>query len=520
MKRSFLGLLGLLALVACGPDADGTPQTPPHPSATVAVPAPVPPTPTVTPNAPFRAHPPAPDGKIAFVAPKVTELALKNGLRVLFVERHDLPIVAVRLVITTGAGDLGDVRPGAISFLGGMLEQGTKKRTALQISDEFEALGAQHNTWFDWDSGGLSLKVLTDKLDQGLELMADVALNPTFPDAEIERLRARRIAGLQSELSSPGAAAQNTLAAAVFGRAHPYGHALSGEEDDAKKLTKAEITKAYAQLFVPQNAAVVVAGDITKDQLTAKLETAFGGWKPKPGYTPTPIAKRGPKPLAKSAAEKRIVIVNKPGAQSQVSLARPGVPFQVANRDAYIITNAIVGGMFTSRVNMNLREKHAYTYGARSYFAMRHGAGPFLVAAPVKAEETIPSVKEVIAELDGLRRDGPTADEMALAKENILLAMPGRFEGVAEVAAALGDLVVYDLPNDYYEKRPAKIEAVTADDVKKVANDILDPKAMTLILVGDKSKLSAQLLSLEMGAFEERDASGNLVKSDATPPKK
>ena len=235
---SLLALLSLCAAMACGSDPPPLAKTPARPPV-APPPAPVAAAPVETPDAPFRQQAPAPDGKITFVAPKVVETTLKNGLRVLIVERHELPVVGIRLVVVGGAGDLEGARTGALSFLGGMIEQGTKKRTALQISDDFEAIGAQHGAWFDWDSGGVSVKVLADKLDPALELMSDVALNPTFPDAEVERLRARRIAGIQAEKSSPGTVAQNSVVAAVFGRAHPYGHSLGGEETDAKKLTRA-----------------------------------------------------------------------------------------------------------------------------------------------------------------------------------------------------------------------------------------------------------------------------------------
>jgi predicted Zn-dependent peptidase len=443
------------------------------------------------------------------VAPKVAEAKLKNGLRVYIVERHDLPIVSARLVVTAGAGDVPDARPGVMSFLGSMLEQGTKKRNALQLSDDFEAIGANHGAWVEWDSGGLNVRVLSERLDAALELMADVALSPTFPEAEVERLRARRIASIQAEKSSPGTIASNNVAAALFGRAHPYGHSMSGDEDDAKKLTRAEIVRAYERLFNPQNAALVVAGDVTQATLLPKLEATFGAWKAKPGAA----VRKPPKTPTKIATDKRIVFVDRPGAQSQIQLVRPGVPHSVKDREAYIIANAILGGMFSSRVNMNLREKNSYTYGARSYFSMRHGAGPFLVGAAVFADKTGPAIKEVLNELEGLRRDGPTAEELALAKESIRLAMPGRFETVADVSGAISDLVVYDLPLDDYEKRPARIEGVTSDDVKRVATEYFGPDAMTIVVVGDKSTVLPQLESLGVGGVDERDAYGNQVTS-------
>lgn len=519
MKR-VLFFLAVFA-VGCGGEA---------PPPNVVAPPPVASTPPAqtalaqTPDAPFRQKAPGADGNVTFTPPTIAEFKLKNGLRVLLVERHDLPVVAMRLVVNLGAGDVPEARPGTASFLGGMLEQGTKKRTALQVSDDYESVGAQHGAWLDWDSGGVSVKVTSDKLDAALEIMSDVALAPTFPDGEIDRVRARRVAAIQSERTTPGAAVQNTIASALFGRAHPYGHSLQGQEDDAKKLTRAELVRLYERIFVPRNAAIVVAGDITRDALTTKLEASFGGWKDRPNAA----TRRAPKALAKADATKRIVLVDMPGAQSQVQLVRPGVAFATPDRDRLVVMNAIFGGMFTSRVNMNLREKHGYTYGARSHFVMRHGAGPFLVGASVFADKTIPSIKEMFLELEGLAKQGPTDDELALAKESIRLAMPGRFETTADVVGALDDLVVHDLPLDEYAKRPARIDAVTAADVKRVAAEWLKADNMTVVVVGDKSKLAPELDTLGLGTFEERDAYGDKptpakaapAKAPVTPPAK
>lgn len=515
-------LFGIAAVLAACGGGEATPAPPPVTPTPPVLTAPPPEAPRVTPDAPFREKAPAATGAVTFTPPKVVEAKLKNGLRVLVVERHDLPVVSARLVLGVGAGDVPDAKPGSMSFLGAMIEQGTKKRTALQISDDYEAVGAAHGASVEWDSANVSIRALTDKFDAALAIMADVALDPTFPDAEIERFRARRIASIQSEKSSPAAIAQNNVAAALFGRAHPYGHSISGEEADAKALTRADLVKAYEKVFAPQNGAIVVAGDVTLATLLPKLEATFGAWRAKPGAS----AKKPPKTPAKAATDKRLVFVDRPGAQSQIQLVRPGVPYARKDRDAILVTNAIFGGMFSSRVNLNLREKNSYTYGARSYFVMRHGAGPFFVGAPVFVDKTGPAIKEVLNELDAIRK-GPTEDELALAKENIRLAMPGRFESTSDVTSAVADLVVYDLPLDEYEKRPARIDAVTADDVKRVANEFLLAEAMTFVVVGEKAKVAPQLEELKLGPADERDPFGNALgagtaKKDApkdTPPK-
>lgn len=509
MKR--LLPLSLVVVAACG----GAPPPVASPPPVTAPPTTPAESPRVTPDAPFRQKAPEARGDIQFVPPKISEAKLANGLRVLVAERRDLPIVNVRFVVTAGAGDVPDARPGALSFLGSMLEQGTKKRTALEISDALEAIGASHGTWLGWDSGGMSVRVLSEHLDTALEIVADVTLSPTFPEAEIERVRARRLTSIQAERSRPASIVHNAINAAVFGRAHPYGHSLSGREADAKALGRAEIVRAYGRLFTPKNAALVVAGDVSLPEVLPKLEAAFGGWRPSPG-----VSRRPPAPPAKLATDERVVFVDRPGAQSQVQLVRPGVPHSVADRDAFLVANAILGGMFSSRVNMNLREKNAYTYGARSAFLMRHGAGPFMVGAAVFTDKTGPAIREVLSELDQLRREGPTTEELAHAKESLRLAMPARFETVADVGSAVSDLAIYDLPLDEYERRPARVEAVTAEQVKRIASEYFAPDKMLVVVVGDRATVLPQLAELGLTDIDERDAYGDPVGGQAPATKK
>jgi zinc protease len=514
MRTSVLGPLAILmacSVVSCGA-APAAHVPPPVGSASSAAPA-VPAKSVATPDAPFRATPPSADGTIQFVAPKITEARLKSGVRVLIVERHDLPVVSMRLVLPVGAGDVPDARPGVASFLGGMLEQGTKKHSALELSDAFEAIGAGHNAWVDWDSAGLAMRLLSERFDDGLDLLAEIALTPSFPEAEIERLRTRRLTSLQSDKSSPAAIAANAVAASLFGRSHPYGHNLVGEESDLRRITRAELASLHTRLFRPEGAAIIVAGDVIPSEVLPKLEARFGSWKPK---GPKQL-RTSPKTPSKSATGHRIVFSERGGAQSQVHVVRVGVPHSVKDRDAIIVANAILGGMFSSRVNMNLREKNAYTYGARSYFSMRHGAGPMQVAAAVIAQKTGPAIMEIFTELEGLQKSGPTDEELALAKESLRLAMPSRFEGVSDVASAVSELVVYDLPLDDYARRPSRIEAVTAADVMRVAKEYFSPEAMTVVVVGDRSTVLPQLEALGLGPIDERDAYGNPVATGKHP---
>ncbi len=499
MRRA---LLGVCWLAGCVPAPAALPLTviaPPRTPAHVAAEPP-----RVTPDAPFREHAPEPGPAIAFVPPRIEAFTLKNGMRVLLVERHDLPIVSVRVVVKAGAGDMPGEPPGLLSFVGSMLEQGTKKRSALQISDQFEAIGAVHGAWVDWDSGGASVKVTPDKLDVALDLLDDVVAHPTFPEEEIERLKARRLASIQQEKNSPGSMGTNALAASLYGRAHPYGHSLAGREQDVAKVTRAELVNAHAALFASSRTQIVVAGDVTKDALRAKLEPTLGAWRSGGGPVLLPKA---PPP---QRGEARVVWVDKPGApQSVVRLAEVGVARSAPDRDAIVVMNAILGGMFSSRINLNLREAHAYTYGASSSFQMRHGPGQFSAGGNIVADKTAPAVVELFKELRSMRENPVSDEELANAKQNIEAAMPGRFETVTEVTGALADLVVYDLPLDEYATRPARIEKVSAEDVAKAAKAHLHPDRIKVVIVGDRASIGPSLETLHLGAFEDRDAYGD-----------
>ncbi|MBL0194670.1 MAG: insulinase family protein [Myxococcales bacterium] len=511
--------LALAALIATA--CAGATPPPPLPLAPPTVaPAAPPAAPAETPDAPFRAQPPAKGDVVrAFAPPEVRELTLKNGIRVLFAP-HPVGTVSVTLVVKAGQGDVPRARPGALSFLGAMLEQGTKTRSALKISDELEAIGAHDHAAFGWDSGAIGVDVLREHLDKALDLMADVVQNPTFPKDELERLRARRLANVQSEKNSPSSMSRNAQAAALYGRAHPYGHSLTGRMADIKAVTVAELSQLHRELFVPSLVTLVVAGGVTEDTLVPSLERAFGsmrGPKRQRAAVPRLAAPKG------ASDETRLVVVDKPGAaQSQISVTQVGVAADVADRDALTVMNAILGGMFSSRINLNLREKHAYTYGARTGFAMRRGAGPFDAGAAVVTDKTVPALREVFVELEAMRTAEVTEAELAGAKDALIQGLPARFETARDVVNALTDVVVYDWPKDEYATRVARLSKVTAADVKRVAVHYLTPRKMRVIVVGDHARLKDDLESMHLGAAALRDAYGDppATATSATPAAK
>jgi len=499
------------AAIACAPARAVPPasarQAEAAPAASAGTAAPVAATETPsTVDAPFRAAPPAPSAAKPWTPPAIASWSLGGGVRVLLVERHDLPIVAVRVVSGVGAGDLPRMRPGAVAFMGAMLEQGAGKRSALEVSDAYEALGADHGAWCDFDTCVVRAKVLASRLEPALDLVADVVLRPTFSEAEIERTRKRWLAGLEQEKSSPSAMEQNALAAVLYGRAHPYGHAVRGAPADVQAIKRDEIDAAWRAAFAPGSTTVVVAGDVSPGDLRGQLEARFGHWR-------GGAARRAPVAPAPPPDERaRVALVDVPGAaQSQVLVAAEGAPFGAADRIAIGVMNAILGGMFSSRINLDLREAHAFTYGAHSRFSLRHGAGPFAAGGAIFTEHTGEAVRALLAHVARIRDEPVTDDELADAKQNAKLALPARFEGVDDVAGALQDLAVYDLPLDEYAVRQARIDAVTRDDVQRVARKWLKAPAMRVVVAGDRAKLERDLSAI--GAVEVLDAYGDRVKT-------
>jgi len=521
MKLARLVPLLVTLLAACEPEVAAPPHppppAPPAPAPVAIAPAPV----RLTPDAPFRQSEPAGGPAVELVAPAIQEIRLKNGLRVLLVERHDLPIVSVRVVTTEGAGDLPGLPPGAGSLMGAMLEQGTTTRSALQISDAFEALGATHAAWVNWDAGLAIVKITTDRLDVALALLADVVQHPAFPKEELARLRTRRLASAQQEKNNPGSMGSNATAAALFGRAHTYGHSIQGTPHDIEQVSREDLLRAHAVLFQPKTSAIVVAGDIAKDALRSKLEATFGDWKAvtlpqEKGLGPLRVVAPLVPKDAKDAP--RLVVVDKPGAvQSLVRLAEVGVAANSPDRDAVTVLNTIFGGMFSSRVNLNLREAHAYTYGASSFFDGRHGAGAFVAGANVKADTTAAAIGELFKEERAITEELVSAEELKGAKESLKLSMPADFESVESITGELADLVIYKRPLDDYATWPTRIEKVTAEEVRKAARAHFHPGKTRVIVVGDRSKIEALLEPLHLGPELPLDAYGESVTGGVKP---
>lgn len=445
----------------------------------------------------FRKQAPKGDADAPFVAPKIQEAKLPNGMRVLLVERHELPIVAFQIVTDRGA-DQG--APGVGAFTGAMLLQGTKKQSALQISDALGALGAQYGAWGGLDSVGVWGKVLASSFPEALDLLGDAMRGATFEPAEIERERKKRLTELARQKDSPHTILSNTIAELLYPAKNPYHAPLLGTEDALKKIGRKDLVAFHAKHVAPSSITVAIAGDIRMADALKEVEKVFGDWS-------GDATKTVPATAEDAAPDAAVVLVDRPGAtQSHVAATLVGVPRSTADFAAIQVMNTILGGQFSSRLNLNLREKHAYTYGARSHFDMRHGAGPFSAGGAIVREATAPAVKEIVAELARIRDAQVDDEELEVAKSNLIRRLPGSFETVSDVAGSVGGLAVYGLPLDEYAKRADAYRAVTKEDVQRVAKAYLRGDKMRIVVVGDAAVVQKDLEALGLGKVEVRKA--------------
>ncbi|HYJ47635.1 MAG TPA: pitrilysin family protein [Pyrinomonadaceae bacterium] len=437
--------------------------------------------------------------KLSLPVPK--KFTLPNGLSVLLVEQHNLPMVSAALVVLSGSEANPVDKPGLASFTADILDEGTGKRSALQIADDAGQIGATFFTGSSSDASTVNVSSLKKNADAAFELMADVALNPTFPQKEIDRVRNTRLTLIQQQRDNPNAIAARVFNNVVYGEKHPYGFTELGTAESTKSITRDDMMSFWKKGFVPGNSALVVAGDITEKEVRALAEKHFGNWTGKPiQFAMTSF---------ESSAKRQVVIVDKPGApQTALRIGHVGVPRSSPDYVPLEVMNLGLGGLFSSRINMNLREKNGYTYGAFSTFEYRRGQGPFYAGSGVRTNVTAPAVKEVFNELDRMRTTRMTDDELQTAKDALARSLAGPFETTGRTVGAISDLFVYNLPLDFYNTLPSRIGAVTAADVQRVAEKYLKPDSTVVIAVGDRSKIEPELQKLNLGPVETRDLDG------------
>jgi predicted Zn-dependent peptidase len=408
------------------------------------------------------------------------------------VESHEVPLVQINLVVRAGAGDDPAGKFGLASLTAAMIDEGAGSRSALDLADAVDFLGASLTTTSSFDASAVRLNVPVSRLKDGLPLMADVVLRPTFPEAELNRLRQERITALLQAKDDPASVAPMAFARVVFGAMHRYGTGIAGTEATLKGFTVQDLKSFHGSMYQPGNATLLVVGDVTADAIVPQLETVFGSWK-------GAGAPRTPVPHATQLAQGHVTIVDMPGAeQSQIRIGWVGVPRSTPDYFTIEVLNTILGGSFTSRLNQNLREEHQYSYGASSRFDMRLSAGAFQAGAGVQTDKTAEALREFFNELNGILKP-VGADELTKAKNYVALSFPSEFETSGDLSSKMEELVVYNLPDRYFGQYVDNIQAVTAAAVQKAAATYVQPKRFAVVVVGDRKVIEPGIRALNLG---------------------
>ena len=486
---------------------EGVPGQPKLPPDVPAPPAPKTPAgagaESVNADAAWRNEVPKPGPASPLKIPTPASFTLPNGLTVLLSERTNLPIVSMALVVKTGSDANPPGRPGLANFTVAMLDQGTATRSALQLADDAAQIGTSVSTTSSMDSSRVQIRSLSKNAATALDLLADVALHPSFPAAEIDRQRGQRLTQLVERRGDPSAIASTAMAAALYGPKHPYGFTELGTEAAVKAASRDDMLAFWKQNFVPNNAALIVAGAISPAELRPLAERDFGAWA-----QGAPAAPALGTPATTAA---KVVLVDVPGApQTQLRVAAVGVPRSTPDYPSLEVMDMILGGLFSSRINLNLRQDHGYTYGAYSLFQYRKGPGPFFVTTAVRTSVTGPAVTQILKELARMQNTPVSNDELTLGREALVRSLPGAFETTSSTVGTTAGQYVYDLGLDYYTKYPQQIDSVTAASVQDVAKRHLTRNKFVVVAVGDRAKIEPQLSRLDLGRIELRDADGNL----------
>ena len=441
--------------------------------------------------------------------PKLQKATLSNGLKIILAQRHTIPVVNFNLLVDAGYAADQFALPGTANLTMNMLDEGTKKRTALEISEELAMLGARLSTGSNLDLSVVSLSALKENLDRSLDIFADVVLNPSFPEADFNRLKKQQLAAIQREKANPVQMALRVFPKLLYGENHAYGNPFtgSGTEESVRKLTRDDLKKFHRTWFKPNNATLVVVGDITLKELKGKLETYFKNWKP--GDVP----KKNIAPVSHKKSQ-MVYIMDKPGAiQSIIFAAHVAPPKNNPDEIAIETLNNILGGTFTARINMNLREDKHWSYGARSLLIDARGQRPFLVYAPVQSDKTKESMQEIARELnDILSTRPPTQDELDKIKKNRVLRLPGLWETMNAVAGSITQMVRFGLPDDYWNRYPDMIRSLNLQQIQSAAKTLLHPDKIVWLVVGDREKIESGIRDLGYGPIYFVDADGNLLQ--------
>jgi len=441
--------------------------------------------------------------------PEVKYFTLANGLKVALVERNSVPVVDMSLMVNAGYAADQFGKPGLAKLTMDMMQEGTKTRSALQLSDDLANAGASLNTYSDLDNSYLYLTALKPNLDESLKLFTDVLYNPSFPEKNFERVQKEQLLAIKQEQSQPVAMGLRILPGLLYGKGHAYSNSFtgSGSESSVKEITRADLVKFHDTWFAPNNAVLVVVGDVNADELKTKLEKNFASWKKES------VPEKNIKDVA-LASSPAVYIIDKPGAlQSIIFAAEISPSAKDPDYEKIQMMNRILGGEFTSRINMNLREDKHWAYGAFSIDIPAEGPGFFTGYAPVQTDKTKESIVEMKKELTRYVGDKPaTQEEFDKAQKNAVMQLPGLWETNGSVLNALQSSIEYERGKDYLKNYPTMLQQLTLTDIQNAAKKVDKPANLTWVIVGDRSKIEQGIKDLNLGPVKYIDPEGNEVK--------
>lgn len=449
---------------------------------------------------PFPTTPPRPAGAPRVDLPEPTRMRLPNGLTVMYVRQAELPVVSAVLV-TRGAGSADEPAeaPGLASFTANMLDEGAGGRDALALADALDLLGANLSTSSATDAAQTFLYVLRQNFPAALRIMADVATRPDFPEREISRLRDERLTALARAKDEATTIANNAFASLVYGGQHPYGRYANTASTQG--LDRGRVQAFHASRYRPESSTLILVGDVDPATMQPLIAEAFGGWRGQ-GAAGTV----GQPPAPPSISRTVVYLIDKPGAaQSEIRIGHPGVPRSSPDYFPVLVMNTMLGGTFTSRLNTSLRETHGWAYGASSSFQFLQGAGPFTARAGVQTNATDSALVEFFREINRIRTEPVTAQELDKIKNFVALRLPDQLETTQDMAGQLAALETYGLDASYYDDYVQRVMAVTAEDLRRVANQYVHPERAVVVVVGDRQVVEAAVRAANVGPVEIRE---------------
>ncbi len=441
-----------------------------------------------------------------YAFPSVAERRLDNGLRILAVHLPGRPLVSASLVLPSGAADEPAGEGGATVLAARALSEGTEHYDAIGLIEASERLGASLHAEAGWDALSAGLDVPASRLPEALALLAELILRPTFPAAEVERLRDERLNDILQAKAEPRRRVEETLVNTIYAPGSPYHRPASGTRETVERLEPETLRRAWARGLDPALATFIVGGDLTGHDIPAIVAGLFGDWERAPGAVPTVPVDDAP-----SGSGRLVRVVHRPGSvQTEIRIGHRGAPRRIADFHALSVMSSILGGLFNSRLNMRLREEKGYTYGAGAGFELRRGAGPFAARVAVNTEVTVPAIVDTLDELHRMRETDVTPAEATAAKDFLVGVFPLRFETASAVVGAIGGLVVHGLPLAELIGYRAAIEAVDIPAVTTAAREHLDVDGAAIVMVGDIDAFGPELEAAGLGrlVIEPDDVTG------------